>query len=195
MTKADRSLSSDYFNKIYAAADDPWGFATREYEQNKYQDTLAHLPRARYGRALEIGCSIGVLTAQLAERTDELLAVDISEAPLRAARERCAALPQLTFERMQFPHDLPAGSFDLIVVSEVAYYWGGEDLGLAQRRIHELLAPGGEVVLVHWLPYVDDYPYTGDEVHDSFAAFAATHGWTHLGGKREQLYRLDVYRR
>lgn len=195
MTETNQSLSEDYFNRIYAADSDPWGFATREYEQNKYQDTLAHLPRARYRRTLEIGCSIGVLSAQLAARTDALLAIDISETPLVAARERCALQPHARFRQLAFPHAVPDGPFDLLVVSEVAYYWGGDDLHLAQQRIQELLEPGGDLILVHWLPYVTDYPYTGDEVHDSFAAFAQTQHWTHLGSKREQLYRMDVYRK
>lgn len=195
MTNFDQSLSATYFDEVYAAAPDPWGFATREYEQNKYQDTLAHLPKARYVRAFEIGCSIGVLSAQLARRTEALLAIDICEKPLHSARERCADLPGVQFQKMQFPGTSPEGQFDLIVVSEVAYYWGGPDLGRAQQRLHDLLAPGGELILVHWLPFVDDYPYTGDEVHDSFAAFAQTHHWQHLVGKREQLYRMDVYRK
>ena len=195
MSDNNHSLPADYFDKVYAEAPDPWGFATREYEQNKYQDTLAHLPRARYRRGFEIGCSIGILSAQLAGRTDHLLAVDISAAPLRSARAHCAELPNIEFWRLQFPHDTPGETFDLIVVSEVAYYWGGEDLYLAQRRLDALLQPGGDLMLVHWLPYVDDYPYTGDDVHDAFAGAAARYEWTHLGGKREQLYRMDVYRK
>ena len=195
MTNTDQSLPADYFDKVYADSTDPWGFATREYEQNKYQDTLAHVPKAKYERTLEIGCSIGVLSAQLAHRTDALLAIDISEKPLVTARERCADLPGVIFQKMQFPHAVPDGQFDLIVVSEVAYYWGGPDLGIAQERLHDLLMPGGDLILVHWLPFVDDYPYTGDEVHDSFAAFANTKNWQHLSGKREQLYRMDVYRK
>ena len=48
---------------------------------------------ARYGAGLEIGCSIGVMTRHLAQRCETLLAVDIAEAPLMAARRRCAGMP------------------------------------------------------------------------------------------------------
>ena len=36
------------------------------YEREKYDLTLAALPEARYASALEVGCSIGVLTHDLA---------------------------------------------------------------------------------------------------------------------------------
>ena len=191
----NQSLPAAYFDEVYSESPDPWGFATREYEQNKYQDTLAHLPRAQYTRTLEIGCSIGVLTAQLSSRTEELLAIDISELPLQSARARCAELSGVSFQRMAFPHEVPSTSFDLIMVSEVAYYWGGTDLSLAQQQLLQLLRPGGDLMLVHWLPFVTDYPYTGDEVHDSFTTFAAAHALDHIGSKREPLYRMDIFRR
>ena len=53
-------MDRDYFEGIYADGPDPWGFETSEYERRKYDLTLAALPRRRYARALEPGCSIGV---------------------------------------------------------------------------------------------------------------------------------------
>ena len=48
------------------------------YERRKRALTLAALPQERYRSALEVGCSIGTLTADLAPRCDNLLAVDAS---------------------------------------------------------------------------------------------------------------------
>ena len=62
----DDSLPQSYFDRIYQQNPDPWNFETSPYEAEKYRRTLAALPRKRYMRALEIGCSIGVLTSQLA---------------------------------------------------------------------------------------------------------------------------------
>lgn len=61
-----QSLPPSYFDDLYQAKADPWGFETSEYEANKYAATLAALPNARYRSAFEIGGSIGVLTAKLA---------------------------------------------------------------------------------------------------------------------------------
>ena len=69
------SLPAGYFEALYAAAPDPWDFEGSDYERGKYAATLAALPQPRYARALEVGCSIGVLTALLAPRCDRLLAV------------------------------------------------------------------------------------------------------------------------
>ena len=87
MSRSTRTISPDYFEDLYATNIDPWKFASSEYEREKYAQTLAALPEASYGRALEVGCSIGVLTYQLASRCQYLLAVDAARAPLEEARQ------------------------------------------------------------------------------------------------------------
>jgi len=189
-------LPPAYFEQVYAESDDPWGFATRPYEAAKYRTTLDTLPRDRYRSGFEIGCSIGVLTAQLATRCERLLAVDVAERALAQARERCRALPHVRVERMEVPNTFPDERFDLILVSEVGYYWGWDNLAIAQRKIVEHLEPGGHLLLVHWTPFVDDYPLTGDEVHEEFLAAAeAGNGLRHLIGSRHETYRLDLFER
>jgi hypothetical protein len=63
-----QSLRADYFRRLYAADPDPWAFATSSYERATYDATLAALPCPRYRAGFEIGCSIGVLTRDLAAR-------------------------------------------------------------------------------------------------------------------------------
>ena len=187
-----KSLSSEYFDKVYAAKDDPWDFATSPYERDKYADTLASLPCERYARAFEVGCSIGILTAQLAERCDDLLSVDVSEQALQKARQHCAHLPSVHFERMTFPKQVPEGGFDLIVVSEVAYYWSREDLARAMDLLSAHHIPGGDLILVHWTPPVHDYPLTGNAVHDLWLARPE---WQVIVDRPQLKYRLSVLRR
>lgn len=186
------TLMPSYFDGVYAANADPWGFETKPYEQAKYADTLASLPRSFYGSAFEIGCSLGVLTSQLAPRCGALLAVDGSEKPLVRARELCRNLPQVQLRRMQVPDEFPALQFDLVILSEVGYYWSPNDLAQAQVEILAHLDTSGHLMLVHWTPHVHDYPLTGDEVHESFLAL---NGLKHLHGHREEKYRLDVLER
>ncbi len=190
--KASASLQPDYFDGVYAANGDPWDFQTSEYERAKYADTLAHLPRTRYSRGFEIGCSIGVLTAQLALHCDDLLSVDVSEAALRQARARCASLPQVRLERMQVPEEEPTETFDLIVVSEVGYYWDRGDLERAMLMIAAHHAPGGNLILVHWTPPVHDYPQTGDRVHETWLASPE---WRVVSDERRERYRISVLER
>ena len=192
-SKRHRTLTEHYFDGVYAHTDDPWNFETSAYEREKYAATLAALPEDRYASAFEIGCSIGVLTELLAARCDALLAIDINEAPLVRARERLTGQEQVTFRRMTVPAEFPAERFDLIVLSEVGYYWSYEDLSRAIERIGEAVVPGGTLILVHYTPYVPDYPLTGDEVHESFRQ--QLRGFYHLKGERFDRYRLDVWKK
>ncbi len=187
---SEPSLDAAYFAAIYARSDDPWGFATSPYERGKYDATLAALPMQHYGRALEIGCSIGVLTARLAQRCDELVGIDLDPRALELARTRCAALPNVRFERRTFPHETVSGPFDLIVISEVAYYWSDTDLAIARERI-VASAPGGTVELVHFTPPVRDYARTGDLVHETFLGDPR---FEHRSGSRAERYRIDLLR-
>jgi SAM-dependent methyltransferase len=182
------SLDRAYFDRLYRATPDPWSFETSRYEHAKYRATLEALGDAHFGAALEIGCSIGVLTAMLAERCDALLAIDISARALASARERCAARSNVRFARAAYPAQAPEGPFDLILLSEVAYYWSDEDLARARDRIART-ASGGTLELVHFLPKVADYVRDGDAVHAAFlrdARFSARHE------RRSESYRIDV---
>jgi alkylation response protein AidB-like acyl-CoA dehydrogenase/protein-L-isoaspartate O-methyltransferase len=188
----EESLPTKYFDRIYTRKRDPWNFETSEYEKAKYAATLAALPLGRYQCGLEVGCSIGVLTALLAERCQGLLALDLSERALAVARARCAEMPQVTFARMRVPYEMPDERFDLMVVSEVAYYWSLADLkkaadGLAVRHKH-----GGHLVLVHLTEKVADYPLTGDEVHEYWLT---RREWTRVGCERHEMFRIDVLQR
>lgn len=186
----DATLSPAYFEGMYAEKDDPWEFASSAYEAAKYADSLATLPHERYANAYEVGCSIGVFTRQLAGRVDRLLAVDAAANALGQARERCADLPHVRFAEQHVPEQWADGQFDLIVVSEVAYYLGDADLARLHERIVGSLAPNGQLLLVHWTPFVADYPQTGDGVHDFFLA---RDGLRHLTGTRRETYRVDLF--
>ena len=193
--RPEASLLPDYFEAIYACDSDPWRFASSGYERAKYDATLAALARPRYGRALEVGCSIGVLTRDLAPRCDALLALDAAEAPLAAARARCAGLPGVEFRQMRVPQDWPeaAAAFDLILLSEVVYYLDAADVVRLARRVGGTLAPGGEVLLVHWTGETD-YPLTGDEAAQLF--IDATAPFMRLVRQdRAEFYRIDVLQR
>ena len=186
----NQTLEQGYFDRLYTENPDPWGYRDRPYERDKYEDSVAALDGRRFARAVEIGCSIGELTARLAPLCDDLLGVDIAEAPLRLARERNASSPHVHFARMTLPGERPQGRFDLIVLSEVVYYFGREDVRRVADWVREALAPDGVALLVHWLGETPDYPLTGDEAVGAFLDDIGVSLTTDLR-RRRGLYRLD----
>lgn len=192
--KEKKSLNLDYFKDIYDRSEDPWNFETSAYEAAKYAATIAALPNKQEERVLEVGCSIGVLTRLLAQRCTHLLAIDVSQKALDIATRRCEHVRNVTFKKASFPKELPADQFNLIMVSEVAYYLSAADWKAAIGALYERLVSGGHIVLVHWLPEVPDYPQTGDEVHDRFKQLMRDKMKSVFSNRAEN-YRIDVWAR
>lgn len=185
------SLPASYFDEMYARSADPWGFTQRWYEQRKYAITVAMLPRRRYRRAFEPGCSIGVLSEALAPRCEALLAVDRSAVAVDTARTRLARFPHVRVGQWALP-SWPARTFDLVVLSEVGYYFDEPELAGMLTAAVDSLEPGGHLVAVHWRHPVPEYPRSGDEVH---AALAGTAGLASVARHREPDFALDVFAR
>jgi SAM-dependent methyltransferase len=179
-----------FFEELYENSEDPWSFATSEYERRKYAHTLDSLGAPRFRRALEVGCSIGVFTELLAEVTDELVGIDVSTRALARARRRLHGRRGVRFVRASFPEELPTGRCDLIVCSEVLYYLDGHAFALAVDRLRELVEAGATLLAVHWRAPTRTYPLLGDEVHDRLVA--ALEPWHALDDRRPQ-YRLDRF--
>lgn len=186
---ADSTPREAEFEALYARDPDPWRMETSAYEAAKYDATLAALPPGPIGTALEVGCSIGVLTARLARRCDRVLALDVSPTALARARER-PDTATVEWRRAEVPRDWPQGTYDLVVLSEVLYFLEPDELRETARLVARDLASRGTVLLVNWLGPCDR-TLTGDAAAELFARCAATHGLARAPGTRTDLYRLD----
>jgi SAM-dependent methyltransferase len=180
-----------YFDRMYAESDDPWGVTSRWYEKRKYAITLAMLPCERYQDAFEPGCSIGVMTEQLSRRCARLLSCDASRAAVQAAARRVRGRPGVRVEQRSLPREWPSGRFDLIVLSEFLYYFGGAGLQQVLDLASTALRPGGTLLAVHWRHPVPEYPRGGDEVHQTLATQP---GLSRIAEHRERDFVAEVYR-
>jgi hypothetical protein len=185
------STNRSYFDEMYEGDTDPWDFESSTYEQRKYALTMASLPRMRYGSAFEPGCSIGVLTEMLAARCDRLVASDIVTAALTRARQRVDALSHVAVEQRAIPEDWPKETFDLVVLSEIAYYFDSSDLAHIISLVMRSTAMGAHVLGVHWRG-ITDYPLSGDRVHQ---IITATTGLEQVVHHVEPDFVLDVWER
>lgn len=187
----DGRLASSYFDAVYEGGLDPWGFESRWYEERKRAITVAALPHPRYRRAFEPGCAIGVLTRELAARCDEVVAWDLHPEAVAECTRRCRDLTNVQVAVGAVPDRWPAGEFDLMVLSEVAYYLDVEALDALVDDVRRSLTASGAVVAVHWLGQTD-YPLSGEQTHRLLAAkLAMAHVVHHIDAE----FMLDVWER
>jgi predicted TPR repeat methyltransferase len=185
------SVPPVYFEEMFASNPDPWQFETSPYESEKYATSIGALAGRRYHRAFEVGCANGVLTERLASICETLLSIDVSSSALATARTRNEQTAHVEFQELMFPGQTPDGSFDLIVLSEVVYYWSSADIAAAAAWISQRLEPGGELLLVHWIGETD-YPQTGDGAVDRLRQGLPT--MKTIRADRYEKYRLDLWR-
>ncbi len=182
-----------YFDALYAHDADPWHYHDRTYEIAKRADTLAMLPRLYYARGCEVGCSIGVLTADLAPRFDALLGLDIAEAAAARARRAVAAFPHVEILVMHVPAHLPQGMFDLLMLSEVLYFLTPSELVAMTDFAARQVLPGGDVMIVSYdgetLTALD-----GRQSTDAFTAAAGSHFET-INETTRPHYHIRILRR
>ena len=91
---------------------------------------------------------------------------------------------------MQAPDEWPAGRFDLIVLSEVLYFFGRPLIRQLAERIEGSLQNPSHVLLVHWLGETD-YPLSGDDAVTEFVARTGSF-LRIICQQRTAEYRLDL---
>ncbi|TDV19571.1 SAM-dependent methyltransferase [Paraburkholderia caballeronis] len=192
MVSLTTAARARYFDAKFAADDDPWRYRDSWYERRKRDLVLAALPHARYRSAFEPGCANGELSAHLAPRCERLLSADFAPTALALAQRRVARFAHVSVERRAMPDDWPASRFDLIVISEFAYYLSREqcatlaDLGCAS------LEAGGTLLCCHWRHGGEAWMLDPADVHARFDARDALHRHTRI---EDRDFLLDVWTR
>lgn len=196
--------SRAHLTRLYERAEDPWNLEGSPYEAAKRRATLAALPRERYRFCFEPGCSIGVLTAELARVADRVEAWEPVARPLALARDRAAALERsggVAPGRIRLSQDAltasgpeprfgPEGA-DLLVLSEMLYFIPHDELDAIVGALVDRAAPGAHVVAVHWRHPVSGWPRGGADTHRALFAVPALR---HLSrDDRSPDYLIDVF--
>jgi SAM-dependent methyltransferase len=111
----------------------------RASEQERYKLVLNAMVRhrAHWGNAIDIGCSKGLFTTELATLCDSVLACDISPRACALTAERCARLQNVAVKRLDVQRDGIAGKYDVVCVMDTLAYVHG------RRRLHRVI---GELV-------------------------------------------------
>jgi SAM-dependent methyltransferase len=181
-----------HFEERYRARHDPWDTLTGAYELQKRERTLRACGDGPFAAACDLGAGLGLVSAALAPRCARLVAIDAAPTAARAARRRLRASPHATVLTGALPGALPAGTFDLVVASEILYYL--DDDAFAATLAWLGTAASGRVVAVHWRGTAPDLRRSADAAG---AALAGVEGLRPVEVERAPGagYRLDVLER
>lgn len=165
------------FDIIYQGHD-PWASADARYtyQRRKYEALSGMLAGRRYNNVLDLGSGLGDLARLLADCSERVLGLDISQVALDRASGRHQAVSNLRFAQADVLN-LPAhydGAFDLVMVADMLYYLPQpiEDSTLKQlaTRLAQLLQPGGTLLLAnHFFFAADPDSRLSRRIHQAFA--------------------------
>jgi SAM-dependent methyltransferase len=122
------------------AGDDGWN------QNSHYHDfLLRHVP-SNCGRALEIGCGTGAFSRRLAERSEQVLAIDLSPEMIRSARDRSRNFANIDFQVADaVARDFPDEGFDCIATIATMHHL---PFALMLSRMKRALKPDGVILIL-----------------------------------------------
>jgi cyclopropane fatty-acyl-phospholipid synthase-like methyltransferase len=184
--------SAAFFEAKYRSESDPWNFLRSPYECARYDAILNALRGRHYHRVFEPGCSIGVLTVRLADICDEIEATDFSATAIKKARKRCESLSNVRIRCCSLSEQEDLGRFDLVVLSEIGYYFCAPAWHKISERCVATMNSGSTLLAAHWLGNSTDHQISGDEVHDILESNA---NLLLERSERHELFRIDRWMR
>ena len=192
MTSDTMTGREGYFEDLYKKDPDPWRYDTCDYEIAKRADTLSFL-KPHYENACEIGCSVGVLTEDLAPRCGKITGVDISPTAAEIARDRLAGRGNVEIKVLHIPYQDIDDRFDLLVLSEVLYFLGETELvdlaAFARRRV----VADGDLLIVTYDGETQTQ-LTGRAATERFVAAAAA-AFDLIEAEQREEYHVRLLRR
>lgn len=203
--RADRS-GSEFFEMLYRSTPggDPWSFAAEAEEQARFDHLASVVGERKVGRCLEVGCSTGELTRRLVSLTRYLVALDVAPAAVETTRsvlERAGGSTgvdrSVEVRAGRVPEDLQEedDDFDLIVVSEVGYYFDVDGLLELTRELHGRAAGGSRILACHWTGSSEDHRLSAHQVHTVLGGELVRLGWASGASSEFGRHRIDVWER
>lgn len=127
-----------------------WSFDNpieRAWQSHALATVAAHAGAEPWGDALEIGCSEGVFTAQLASRCRSVNGYDISPLAVARAAERCRPYSNVRILERDAAGEEIEGQYDLVFVMDVLWTVLGEERrASAIPRLANAVRDGGLLV-------------------------------------------------
>jgi hypothetical protein len=184
------------FDALYEADPDPFQVRSSFYEQRKLGLVLDCLTKPFYPTAWDPACGVGEMAARLAPRAERVLASDASAQAVHLTRRRCSACGNVEVKQLTQPAPPPGEGdpFDLIVVSEFAFYLTEQGRQDTLDVLHAAAADKAELVAVHWRRHpLDGYGYiSGEQVQEEVVGALEPRGWHHVVQHDDRDFIIDV---
>ena len=137
MSQTRQTVQAD-FDRIALLSDDGWN------HNNHYHSYLMARVPSSCKAALEIGCGMGTFSRLLAERSERVVALDLSPQMIRLAKERSKQYPNINFEVADaITREFPDEEFDCIVSIATLHHLPAE---IMMRKIKRMLKVGGTFI-------------------------------------------------
>jgi SAM-dependent methyltransferase len=182
------------FDALYEANPDPFHVRSSFYEQRKLGLVLDCLTKPFYAAAWDPACGIGEMAARLAPRAERVLASDASPQAVHLTRRRCSASNNVEVKQLTQPQPPPCetDTFDLIVVSEFAFYLTDKVRLATLEVLHAAAAERAELVAVHWRHHPQEAYVSGEQVQEEVVAGLEPRGWRHVVQHDDRDFIIDV---
>lgn len=192
MVNASHIELQRYFSQMYQAHSDPYQVQSRWYELRKRDVLLAALPRKHYQLAYEPGCGTGTLSVLLAERCHQLICSDSSAEAVAIATQKLRHLSKVAIQQEYLPGDWPVahGQFDLIVLSEMLYFFDENQLHALIALCGKHLRADGTIVLCNWKHDFKQRVLATDYISERFRTMP---GLSCLVRHEEEDFLLEVF--
>jgi hypothetical protein len=182
------------FDALYEADPDPFGVRSSFYEQRKLGLVLDCLTKPSYAAVWDPACGIGEMAARLAPRAERVLASDASPQAVHLTRRRCCSSGNVEVRQLTQPSPPPgeADTFDLIVMSEFAFFLPEQARVATFDVLHTAAADSAELVAVHWRHHPHDGYISGEQVQEEVVACLEPRGWHHVVQHDDRDFIIDV---
>ena len=127
------------------------------YELTSFGKAFINVASKSSRPVMDIGAAYGIATLPAVLTGAKVIAVDIEDKHLDTLRASLDTmlLPHLETRKARFPDfDMPSGSLGAVYMSQVLPFLTGKEIELGAHKIYDWLAPGGEVFVVSFTPYI-----------------------------------------
>lgn len=192
ITTGNRWLVKFYFELKYLRGN-PYRVEANPLEIEKFNHAFDIMKEKRYDNILEIGCGDGYLLERYSPLSDRVLATDISGSALKMAKERLRGEKHIEFRQFDLIKDDIDEKFDLVICSEILYYFTLDQLKTVVPKILNYLKKNGNLLSIHIRSLNDDtlgFPYKAFGAKTIHNLFEASGGLRTL--KREILENYEI---